>query len=351
MLSFITEYLHQVNDFLYFDCWCANLALVYFAAIIVTLVPKYIFRPGYYNYKGKHVVVIGGSQGLGLDTAKCMLVRGATVTIVSRKKSKLEAAKKYLEKELGKAETRDRIYKVDCDVTDFEKCEEMLAAMHDKIDVLVNCAGMARPGYFYDQDINDYYKSVNLNYLGSVNTTKVVLEDMIKHGVKDAKFIFVASAICTSTIVGYSQYAASKQALRGFCDALRAELVSYGYSSHIYYASNIDSPGFVTESKTKPEATKIIEGSGSLESPEDVAKCMLSNIDLGHYHFSNDVLVYLTRVSMNGLNPRNNVLLEWALTPLISIFVDVFGVFADQVLKNYPPPLAVKLCKQKSKKG
>lgn len=54
----------------------------------------------------------------------------------------------------------------------------------------------------------------------------------------------------------------------------------YDISVSIYYPTNIDSEGFAIEEKTKPEETKILEGSAKLNSPDDVAQVLIS--DTGH---------------------------------------------------------------------
>lgn len=67
--------------------------------------------------------------------------------------------------------------------------------------------------------------------------------------------IYFSSAAACCGMVGYANYAPSKFALRGLCDSLLLEFKPYNIDVHLFLPSNIDTPGFVVENKTKPIET------------------------------------------------------------------------------------------------
>ena len=69
--------------------------------------------------------------------------------------------------------------------------------------------------------------------------------------------ILYSSAVAFCGMVGYSAYAPTKFALRGLADCLRNELVGSGVKVSIFYPSNMDTPGFAVENKTKPAETSV----------------------------------------------------------------------------------------------
>src|SRR5688572_26482736 len=87
--------------------------------------------------KGKHVLVTGGSKGIGLACARAFMAEGARVAIVSRSRENLEAAKKSL----------GEVYTIAADLTDAAAAAAMVERVEKEfgaLDVLVNSAGAAK---------------------------------------------------------------------------------------------------------------------------------------------------------------------------------------------------------------
>jgi short-subunit dehydrogenase len=84
-------------------------------------------------------------------------------------------------------------------------------------------------------------------------------------------------------IYGYAAYGASKFALRGLAEALRAELKPEGIRVSIIYPPDTDTPMLADESQSKPAATQAIAGSGGLLSADDVAQAMVRGIERGAF--------------------------------------------------------------------
>lgn len=73
------------------------------------------------NFKGKHVLVTGGSAGIGFEIAKRLVKAGADVTIVARTRSKLEEAVKQLQDEAASSQSQSKISLQAADVTDYQQ--------------------------------------------------------------------------------------------------------------------------------------------------------------------------------------------------------------------------------------
>lgn len=98
---------------------------------------------------------------------------------------------------------------------------------------------------------------------------------MARTGVKDGKIVMVSSILGLFGLVGYSQYAPMKYAIRGLAESLRSELILYGISVHAYFPATILSPGLEEENKTKPKITLDVEGTDEGLTPAQCAKGLL----------------------------------------------------------------------------
>ncbi|OQS04248.1 3-ketodihydrosphingosine reductase, partial [Thraustotheca clavata] len=319
----------------------ANSLVTGVSAIMLALsqVWSFLTAPGF-KVDGKHVVITGGSTGLGLATAKKYAKAGAKVTIIARSMDALEKAKAEIQ-----AIAKHPVFIQSCDVTNFESVQKAVAAantFHNRVtDHVVCCAGAAMPGYFFEQDISIFRKEMDLNYFGVVHATKAALPAMIERN-EGGTFVFVSSGCGLLSFIGYTQYCPTKFAVRGFADALRNEFKLYKMNVHIFYPGNIDSPGFIQENKTKPAECKEIEGSADLLSPDQVAQSMIDGVANGVYAITNDIGIWLLRVIGNGINPRKNTILEMALLPLLTLVQIGFVAYMDYVVGKYRSARAKK---------
>eukprot|EP00501_MAST-03F_sp_TOSAG23-6_P000583 GSMAST32.ASY1.ANO1.604.1 assembled CDS len=287
------------------------------------------------SYRGKHVLVTGGSTGIGKCVATEFARRGANVTLLARTESKLIAAVK----DISDMDTKQPTIRYVCaDVTDEGAVHEAVkqsvtAANGQDIDVLIACAGASYPGYFLDQDTDVFERSMRLNYLGSVTVIKAVAPQMCKRG--QGHIVLVASAAAVVSFIGYSTYAPTKFALRGLADTLRNELIGFGVKVSIAYPPDTDTPGFENENKSKPAETKAV-------SPPEVwpatavARSLVSSMASGDYHLSSPDFVQNLLVStMAGVTPRKYLLLECFLQPILGIVEWLFLWHADREAYKY----------------
>jgi 3-dehydrosphinganine reductase len=241
----------------------------------------------------RHAIITGGSSGIGLSIARDCVKRGfQRVTIVARNVERLEEAKKSLQ-ELAKKNNKDtktkltiEIQALSVDVSDPAALLKVAPKIFDKYDApsdknestttnkfatyLFCCAGTTYPEYFENVPAATFASIVNTNQLGVIYTVQAFLPRM------QAGTIVLCSSICGQIgVFGYTSYAPSKFALRGFAECLHAELCNSPIHVQVAYPPDTDTEGFEIENKTKPNETRLISEQGGLAKPEDVAKVMV----------------------------------------------------------------------------
>jgi short-subunit dehydrogenase len=171
------------------------------------------------DVKGCRLLVTGASEGIGRAIAKEAAKRGCRVLAVARKAADLEA----LAEELRQAGTP--IETLPADITKPEDRAAMVAAMKqrfDGIDALVNNAGIGATGTFMDSDPDVLRRIFETNYFGTVELIREFIP-LLKAGRQPA-IVNISSVFGKRGWPGRSLYSASKFALVGFSEALRAEL-------------------------------------------------------------------------------------------------------------------------------
>jgi len=216
LLQNLLSYLPSTADAMFAAGTAAVVSFV--AALTVVPVVSHLFFTPRYEYDGKHVVVTGGSSGIGLECAKLYAARGANVTVVARDPAKLAAAVATVS---ACARPGRSVLSVSVDTGSSEAAvaaalAPAMAAVGD-VDVLVNCAGTSVAGAFDAADGGDAFeRMLRVNVLGSVYPTRAVLAGMKRRG--GGRVVFVASQVAQAALHGYTAYAASKWALRGLAE-------------------------------------------------------------------------------------------------------------------------------------
>lgn len=153
------------------------------AVIVVYFLTKW-FSSKPMSLKGNHVLILGGSSGIGLSVAEEVLGLGATVTIAARDAVKLErAAAKIISKHPG---SQQRVHTLSLDVNKgLEVIKDAIFEAERKaglVSMLVNCAGTAICGRLEDVSEKDVQHMTELNFLGSLWAVKSVLPSMKTRG-------------------------------------------------------------------------------------------------------------------------------------------------------------------------
>ncbi|GMF12105.1 unnamed protein product [Phytophthora lilii] len=229
-----------------------------------------------------------------------------------------------------------------CDVVDSEavkKALEAANAFHNRAaDHVVCSAGTVEPGYFMDQDVEGFRRSMDINYFGCLHVVHAALPAMIKQreterGESGGQIVLVGSAFSLMACIGSTQYSSSKYALRGLAESLRNELKLYDIRVSIFYPGNVDTPMLERELALTPPETLTIEGVSNPLSAEAAAQTLINGVAKGHFSITTDPLVYLLRILSNGVTPRHNTVLEAATLPLVIVIQTAFLVFMDAVVE------------------
>jgi 3-dehydrosphinganine reductase len=227
---------------------------------------------------GQHVLITGGSSGIGKATAKLWASRGANIAIMGRDPVKLEQAQAEI---LASClQPSQQVMALSADVSDRSQAEQAMQTAMNQLgtpDVLITCAGIAHPGYFNELPIEIFEQTMAINYFGSLYCIKAVLPAMEKQ--RRGHLVLVSSGAGLIGIYGYTPYSPSKFALRGLAEALRGELKVAGIGISIVYPPDTDTPQLIAENRTKPPETKRITATAKTWSAEAVAQTILAGID------------------------------------------------------------------------
>ncbi|KAJ0620655.1 putative 3-dehydrosphinganine reductase [Helianthus annuus] len=122
--------------------------------------------------KSRHMLITGGSSGIGLALARQAAAEGARVTILARDLNKLEEAKNSIQLSTGV-----EVDIVSADVCDFEAVKEAVKSV-GPIDVLVCNHGVFVAQEIVNQEMKDIRSMINVNFIGTVNLVKAALPGM-----------------------------------------------------------------------------------------------------------------------------------------------------------------------------
>ncbi|XP_075389193.1 3-ketodihydrosphingosine reductase isoform X3 [Tenrec ecaudatus] len=251
--------------------------LVAFVLLLYMVSP--LISPKPLALPGAHVVVTGGSSGIGKSIAIECYKQGAFITLVARNEDKLLQAKKEIEKH--SINDKQVVLCISVDVSqDYNQVENVIKQAQEKlgpVDMLVNCAGIAMAGKFEEVEVSAFERLMSVNYLGSVYPSRAVIATMKERCV--GRIVFVSSQAGQLGLFGYTAYSPSKFALRGLAEALQME----------------------------PLETKLISGTSSVCSPEQVAKQIVKDAMQGNFNSSIGSDGYMLSLLTCGMSPVTSI--------------------------------------------
>ncbi|VVD03289.1 unnamed protein product [Leptidea sinapis] len=249
-----------------------TIIVVFVCVLYFSLERKIVYK----NLWNKHVIITGGSSGIGRAASIEAAKLGANVTIIGRDVNKLsEVVEEITDKHIVSKEQKIQYASLDI-TSDYKTIETCLSELELKVGpifMLVNCAGMCLCGQFEDMNVDDIKHMIDLNYFGTAYPTKYVLPGMKKRN--EGLIVFVSTEAALLGIYGYSAYGAAKWAIRGLAESIFMELVGTNVRLTLAFPPDTDTPGFKNEELTKPKETKLISGSGGLHCPEEVGRKMM----------------------------------------------------------------------------
>lgn len=219
--------------------------------------------------RGRVAIVTGASSGIGRAVALDLAGRGATVVACARRADLLEEVAASCR---GTAPDSEGAV---LDVADRAAVEALVARVlnrHDRVDMLVNNAGISMRVHATRLTVEDVERVMAVNFMGAVYATLAVLPSMLER--RDGRIVNVASVAGRIPSPRESAYTASKHALVGFTDALAADLDGTGVRLHLVIPGPIATQ--IWETTAEPTAYK-----GKLYPPEAVARAVRACLERG----------------------------------------------------------------------
>lgn len=176
------------------------------------------------TFEGQVVLVTGGSKGIGKAIACAFARKGATVVInYGHDEGAAGEAQAEIQRAGGKVQARQ------ADITRAEEVARMFKEVLDqfqRLDVLVNNAGIIRDGYLMLMSEKDWNEVIDTNLKGTFHCCRAALRPMIsqKHG----RIINLASPSAITGRAGQTNYAASKGGVMSLTKSLAREVAPFG---------------------------------------------------------------------------------------------------------------------------
>jgi short-subunit dehydrogenase len=226
------------------------------------------------SYQGKVVWITGASSGIGAALASAFAARDATLVLSARRRDRLDAVRTAC----THAE-RHRILPLDLtETTAIPAAADSVLSQQGRVDILVNNGGITQRSLVKDTGMEVDRRIMETNYFGAVALTKAVLPSMLAR--RSGDIVVISSLVGHFSTPLRSAYAASKHALHGFFDALRAEVYADGL--HVMLVC----PGFIRTDISLHALTADGSPQGSMDAsqaaglaPEKCAAQILAGLD------------------------------------------------------------------------
>ncbi len=220
---------------------------------------------------GKTAIVTGGSSGIGLACAKSLFKEGVNVVIVGKK----NANKAVLEVEstLKNNEQTNRVIAINADLTELDSIKLVVKTTIDKfsrIDILVNCAGAAHAGSFFELEDKEFIDPLMLKLIGYIRMVREAAPHMISQ--KDGRIVNIVGAAGRTPRATLIPVSTTNSALISFTRGISKELAQHNIRI------NAVSPGSTETERAVLLSKQIAEAKGL--NVKDVIAENVKNIPL-----------------------------------------------------------------------
>jgi 3-dehydrosphinganine reductase len=222
------------------------------------------------------ILIVGGSQGIGLAMARLLCVLDCRIIIAARHAATLEQARAEL---VGMSGCRATIEAL---VVDVSRHDSVLALRDDltaRVGTpthVINCAGRAVAAYLEELPLEDYRSMMDLNFMGTVHLSHAFLPLFRARG--SGHLIHTSSILGFVGTFGWAAYAATKFAVVGYCESIYSEYRRHGVEVSVLCPPATLTPGFDTENRTKPAAVREAEAWIAPVTADYVARVLLDAI-------------------------------------------------------------------------
>lgn len=207
-------------------------------------------------YKGKTVWITGASAGIGKALSLSLAKAGAHLILSSRKQAALD----IVAQECHEAAST---VVLPLDLEDHSGLEILISTQStllSKVDILINNGGISQRSKVADTDFNVYKRLMDINYLGTVKLSLGILPYFLKKN--KGQYVVITSMAGKFGVPYRSGYSASKMALHGFFEAMRAELRDKGLGITMVC------PGYIKTDISKNAMTSNGEAQGTMDDAQ-----------------------------------------------------------------------------------
>ncbi|MBB4183899.1 SDR family oxidoreductase [Sinorhizobium terangae] len=253
-----------------------------------------------------HVIITGGSSGIGLALASIYAARGARLSLIARSRELLEQAAQKLVTEYGAGSGDIRIETAD--VAEEQEIQSAISRCIETFgpcDILVTSAGIVEPAPFEEQQSTTFRRQIETNLSGTVHAVRAVYPEMKRR--RAGHIMMVSSGAGLIGIYGYTAYCASKFALHGFAQALRSEARRYNVGVSVSFPPDTKTPQFERELGLRPPEASVVMGAVRPWTAEAVASKIAKGIDRRR----SEVYFGLTLFLLGRFGPAVRPLLDW----------------------------------------
>lgn len=202
------------------------------------------------SLEGKTCLVTGGSRGIGKAIALKLAEFGADVAITYARSADAANEVKTKIEAMGR-----RAKAIQADAVDFSEAEKVvneIVSDWEKLDVLVNNAGITKDNLILRMSEEQWDDVITTNLKSIFNYSKVVARPMMKN--RGGSIINISSVVGISGNAGQSNYSASKAGIIGFTKSYAKELASRNIRA------NVIAPGYITTDMTDALDEKVLDG-------------------------------------------------------------------------------------------
>ena len=219
------------------------------------------------DLSGKHVVITGGSRGIGAAMARAFALKGARLTLVARSEDSLRSVAAEV---MGAAVVADL-----SDESVVDTLVERIEREHGPIDVLVNNAGLDTSTPYAVEDPREIRAVARLNLETPMLLTRHVLPGMIERN--SGHLVFVSSLAGTAGFPGMSAYCGTKAGIFNFTQALRRELKSTNVNITVLSPGPVDTQMWDHVEDSVPSVQRVVRRFQRLQliptaRPDDIAR-------------------------------------------------------------------------------
>ena len=211
------------------------------------------------SFDGVTALVTGAGSGIGLAIAGRLACRRCRLALVDVRMDRLSAAKRRLAP-LSPAVT---VYRADVgDEEAVARLRDRVTVDHARVSILVNSAGVSLAGSFLECTPDDLEWVMRVNFWGTVHCCRAFLPDMLRNG--GGQIVNIGSCFGWVGYPGKSVYCASKFAVRGFSESLRAELRGTSVGVTVVYPGPVDTnliwDGLAVDDRQRADEVAFLAG-------------------------------------------------------------------------------------------